>query len=46
MLHGPDTRLSPRIIKNQSVCKKKFPKNFCDSTTLINNSYNNIIIVI
>ena len=34
MLHGPHTNKSPCIIKDQPLCKKKFPKQFCESTIL------------
>ena len=34
MLHGPHTSESPCLIKDQSICKKKFPKQFCDTTIL------------
>ena len=34
MFHGPHTNQSPCLIKEQSLCKKKFPKQFRDTTIL------------
>lgn len=39
MVHGPHNNHSPCVLKNSIICKKKFPKPFCNNTVIEHNGY-------